>query len=188
MTELTSILSQAEHDRCGASERLLPIVYDELRLLAAHRLAQEQPGQTLQATALVHEAWLRLVRTDASIHWESKAHFFGAAAEAMRRILIDRARQKNAKKRSATREQADMDKIVETPWESPLDELLDLDDAITRLTEDDSTSGEFVKLRIYAGLSVEEAAASLNMSARTGYRTWAFAKAWLYRDLRKDES
>lgn len=187
MSEFTMIIGQAENDRELATEKLLPVVYDELRKLAAQRISQEKPGQTLQATALVHEVWLRLVQTNGQIRWDSKGHFFSAAAEAMRRILIDRARRKMTQKRNRRRSPMALDNIIVPLSESPIDDLLDLDAAIGRLSEEDPDAAEFVKLRLFAGLSVEEAAQGLNISARTAYRTWALAKAWLYRDLSPQE-
>ncbi len=188
MSKSTLLTNKHELAAGATSEKLLPIVYEELRKLAEQRLAQEQPGQTLQATALVHEAWLRLVNSDVDLEWDSHGHFFSAAAEAMRRILIDRARQKSSQKRNGRRYSAALDKIVVPLSEVPVDDLLDLDDAIGRLGEADPDSGKLVKLRVFASLSVEEAAATLNISVRTAYRTWALAKAWLYRDLSQHDS
>ncbi|WP_339910557.1 ECF-type sigma factor [Symmachiella dynata] len=188
MPKSTLLINKHEFAAGATSEKLLPIVYEELRKLATQRLAQEQPGQTLQATALVHEAWLRLVNSDVNLQWDSHGHFFSAAAEAMRRILIDRARQKSAQKRNGRRYPAVLDNIVVPLSEVPIDELLDLDDAIGRLGDTDPEMAEFVKLRIYVGLTVEEAAANLNIAVRTAYRTWALAKAWLYRDLNLHDS
>ncbi len=188
MSESKMLTPELDPPNGATSERLLPVVYDELRKLASQRLALENPGQTLQPTALVHEAWLRLVKSGKSVFWDSEGHFFSAAAEAMRRILIDRARQKQAKKRSAHRIDAAWGEFVVPLSESGLDELLDLDDAISRLEEIDPDSAELVKLRVFAGLSVEEAAVNLRVSPRKAYRTWAFAKAWLYRDLEGGDS
>ena len=184
MTEFTTIVGQLKDDRGVATEKLLPLVYGELRQLAAQRIANEKPGQTLQATALVHEAWLRLVGTNEELTWDSKGHFFSAAAEAMRRILIDRARRKAAKKRNGRHSQFASDPKVPLS-ETPLEDLLDLDDAICRLSETDPKCAELVKHRVFAGLSVEESATVLEMPIRTAYRTWSFAQAWLYRELNK---
>ena len=187
MSNSTFLTTDPELTAGAKSEKLLPIVYEELRKLAAQRLAHEQPGQTLQATALVHEAWLRLVRSNNDLKWDSHGHFFSAAAEAMRRILIDRARRKSAQKRGGRQYPAVLDRVVVPLSEVPVDDLLDLDDAISRLSEFDPDCAELAKLRIFVGLSVEEAAANLSLSVRTAYRTWALAKAWLYRDLSQQE-
>ena len=185
MTEVTQILSKIEQGDPSAAEQLLPFVYDELRRLAAERLAQEKPGQTLQATALVHEAWLRLVDVDYVQHWSSRRHFFGAAAEAMRRILVDKARRKNRQKHGA-----DLQRITLQLEEVPVlvgDNLLEaLDEALQRFEQVDATACELVKLRYFAGLSLRDAGQALELAPRTADRLWAYPKAWLLREVRRD--
>ncbi len=183
MSDVTRILSQIESGDPSAAEQLLPLVYDELRKLAAAKLAHEKPGQTLQATALVHDAYLRLVGDgEREQSWDNRGHFFAAAAEAMRRILIDQARQKHSDRRGGgwqRCELSDADRVT-----LPIsDELLDLDDALTRLSTVDPQAAELVKLRVFAGLTVEEAAAIQGVSTRTAKRNWAYARAWLGREL-----
>jgi RNA polymerase sigma factor (TIGR02999 family) len=180
--EVTSILSAVEQGDPRAAERLLPLIYDELRALAARKLAQEKPGQTLQATALVHEAYLRLVDTDKAQHWNSRGHFFTAAAEAMRRILIEKARQKSTRRRGQGRARCELrdDDLVASPLG---DELLDLDEALTNLTAIDADAAAVAKLRLFAGMSVEEIAEIQRISPRTVKRNWAQARAWLGRAL-----
>ncbi len=179
MSDVTHILSAIEQGDPHAAEQLLPLVYDELRKLAAQKLAQEAPGQTLQATGLVHEAYLRLVDAEKELHWNSRGHFFAAAAEAMRRILIDRAREKLALKRGGHRKRVPLEE-VDPPAGTQPEDLLALDEALERLTRLDPTAGQLVKLRYFAGLSVEQAAATLNLSTATAYRHWTFARAWLH--------
>jgi RNA polymerase sigma factor (TIGR02999 family) len=184
MSEVTRILSAIEQGDPHAAEQLLPLVYEELRQLAAHKMAQETPGQTLQATALVHEAYLRLVATGGAAIpveqcWKSRGHFFGAAAEAMRRILIDRAREKLAQKRGGDWKRIPIEE-VDAPGGTSPGELLALDEALEQLTTLDPTAGQLVKLRYFTGLSVEEAAATLGVAVATAYRHWAFARAWLH--------
>ena len=179
MTEVTRILADIEQGNPRAAEQLLPLVYDELRELAAARIAQEQPGQTLQATALVHEAYLRIVDVERAQHWNSRGHFFAAAAEAMRRILIDRAREKLAQKRGGDWKRLPLDEVDPPGGTSP-EELLALDEALEQLTRLDSTAGQLVKLRYFCGLSVEQAAAACNVAVPTAYRHWTFARAWLH--------
>jgi RNA polymerase sigma factor (TIGR02999 family) len=186
MSDVTRILSKIESGDQQASELLLPLVYDELRRLAAAKMAQEKPGQTLQATALVHEAYVRLVDSPSAQSWDSRGHFFAAAAEAMRRILIGRAREKSSQKRGAGWQQVSLEKIADRA-ESSTDDLLDLDAAISRLEESDPKMSQLVKLRVYAGLSVEDAAAALGIAPRSAYREWAFAQAWLMRELQGDD-
>lgn len=183
MTEVTQILQNIGAGDSVAVDRLLPLVYDELRKLAAARLAQEQPGQTLQPTALVHEAYLRLVDVDCAQHWTSRRHFFGAAAEAMRRILVDKARRRNRHKHGGDVERVALDvDLIAAP---PADDLLEsLDDALTRFQTVDPTACELVKLRYFAGLSLREAAALLDIPPRSADRVWSFAKAWLLREVR----
>ncbi len=183
MSEVTRILSAIEQGDPHAAGRLLPLVYDELRQLAKHRLAREKPGQTLEATALVHEAYLRLVDLEQAQHWNSKGHFFAAAAEAMRRILVDNARGKGRGKRGGGRRRVDLDSI-QVAVDMPADHLLALDEALTRLAERDPLAAQLVQLRCFAGLSIEQAAETLGISSRTAYRDWAFAQAWLYREIR----
>jgi RNA polymerase sigma factor (TIGR02999 family) len=167
------------------SEQLLPLVYDELRKLAASRLRQEAPGQTIQPTALVHEVYLRLIDPSGEQRWESPGHFFAAAAEAMRRILINRARDKKRLKRGGDRQRLDLDR-VEVAFETPPDEILEVDEAITKLALHDPRCAELVKLRFYAGLSLDEAAYSLGVSSRTADGLWAYGRAWLYQRLSGD--
>jgi RNA polymerase sigma factor (TIGR02999 family) len=181
MSEVTRILSAIEQGDRHAAEQLLPLVYDELRQLAAQRLAQEKPGQTLQATALVHEAYLRLVGSEPEARWNSRGHFFAAAAEAMRRILIDNARRKRRPKHGGDRQRLDLD---ETPsLVQPRDDLLALDEALTRLAAVEPVKAELVKLRYFAGLSLEDAAAALGIAPTTAKRYWAVARAWLFTEL-----
>jgi RNA polymerase sigma factor (TIGR02999 family) len=182
MSDVTRVLSAIEQGDPQAAEQLLPLVYDELRKLAAARLAQEKPGQTLEATALVHEAYLRLVGPSGRSDWDSRGHFFAAAAEAMRRILINRARDRGRRKRRAERRQIDPDQIV-VALDTPVDDLLSLDEALAQLEAGDPTAAKLVKLRFYAGLSLGQAAASLGMPRRTADRLWAYARAWLYNRL-----
>jgi RNA polymerase sigma factor (TIGR02999 family) len=185
MTELTRILSAIQQGDPHAAEQLLPLVYDELRKLADQKLAQEKPGQTLQATALVHEAYLRLVDVDKAQHWNSRGHFFAAAAEAMRRILIESARSKAREKRGGGWQRVDFEELDVTSSVSP-DQLVALDDAIARLAALDHLAGELVKLRYFAGLALEQAASALGVSTATAYRHWAYARAWLCSELLKD--
>jgi RNA polymerase sigma factor (TIGR02999 family) len=178
MNDVTRILSAIEHGDSRATGELLPLVYDELRKLAAQRLAQERPGQTLQATALVHEAYLRLVDTEEARRWNSRGHFFAAAAEAMRRILIDNARRKRAEKRGRGDRRVDLEK-AEVVASAPPDDLLALDEALDRLARQDALSGQLIKLHYFAGLSVEQAGEVLGLSRATAYRQMTFARAWL---------
>jgi RNA polymerase sigma factor (TIGR02999 family) len=182
MSDVTRLLSAIEQGDPHAAAQLLPLVYDELRKLAAQKMAQEVPGQTLQATGLVHEAYLRLVDVEQAQHWNGRGHFFAAAAEAMRRILIDRAREKLAVKRGGGRKRVPLEE-VDPPAGTPPEDLLALDEALEQLTRLDATAGQLVKLRYFAGLSVEQAAATLNLSTATAYRHWTFARAWLHRQL-----
>lgn len=186
MSEVTRILAAIEHGDPSAAEQLLPLVYDELRVLAAQRLAHEQPGQTLQATALVHEAYLRLVGTEQVQHWDSRRHFFAAVAEAMRRILIDRARDKHRLKRGGNWRRLRLEDIDLSVTEPP-DDLPALDDALQKLAGEDPLCAELVKLRFFAGLTLEETAATLGIARRTADRYWAFARSWLYDELSKGD-
>jgi RNA polymerase sigma factor (TIGR02999 family) len=182
MTEVTRILSAIEQGDPSAAEQLLPLVYDELRKLAAQRLAREKPGQTLQATALVHEAYLRLVDTEKVQHWNSRGHFFAAAAEAMRRILIGNARRRLAQKRGGQVQRVDLD-ALELADRTASEKLLAMEDALTRLAGKDPVKGELVKLRYFAGLTNQEAAAILGISTATADRYWAYARAWLQNEI-----
>jgi RNA polymerase sigma factor (TIGR02999 family) len=184
MMDETPILSAIEHGEPGAADQLLPLVYDELRRLAAHKLAQEKSGQTLQPTALVHEAYVRLLGDGEAAacggqRWDSPGHFFAAAAEAMRRILIDRARQKHSQKRGGDRKRLDIDAIDLATRATP-DQLLALDDALAELARADPAAARLVGLRYFAGLTVEEAGKALGMSIATAYRHWKYARAWLH--------
>jgi RNA polymerase sigma factor (TIGR02999 family) len=183
MSDVTRILSLIESGDPQAAEQLLPLVYDELRRLAAEKMAHEMPGQTLQATALVHEAYIRLVDVKRDQHWNSRGHFFTAAAEAMRRILINRARDKNRLKRGGDRQKVDLDRI-EVAVETPPGDLLALDEALEKLSRQDSVCAQLVRLRFFAGLSGCEAADALGISRSTADRYWAYARAWLFESLR----
>jgi RNA polymerase sigma factor (TIGR02999 family) len=178
MSDLTHILSAIEQGDPHAAEQLLPLVYEELRQLAAQRLAQEKPGQTLQATALVHEAYVRLVGADVARQWDGRAHFFAAAAEAMRRILIESARRKQAHKHGGDRRRIDLAEVAVAGRVTP-DKLLELDDALGKLAQQDATAAELTKLRIFAGLTVEQAGTALGLSRTEAYRQWTYARAWL---------
>jgi RNA polymerase sigma factor (TIGR02999 family) len=185
MSDVTHILSAIEQGDPQAAEQLLPLVYDDLRKLAAQKLAQEKPGQTLQATALVHEAYLRLVGDPSTQTWENARHFFAAAAEAMRRILIERARRKRADKHGGGRRlRIDLAEIDLTGTSSP-DDILELDEALSRLAATEPDAAQLVKLRLFAGLSVEQAGAALGLSRAQAYRHWTYARAWLHSRLRE---
>jgi len=184
MTDVTRILSAIEQGDPQASEQLLPLVYEDLRKLAAQRLAQEMPGQTLQATALVHEAYLRLVDVDKVQRWDSRGHFFAAAAEAMRRILVDQARRKASFKRGGEHQRIDLPDIAERSSEGHVD-LLALDDALKALEQQQPDKAAIVKLRFFAGCSLEETAQALGISRATAQRNWAYARAWLFGQLTK---
>jgi RNA polymerase sigma factor (TIGR02999 family) len=179
MNEVTRILSAIEQGDPHAAEQLLPLVYEELRQLAAQKLAQEKPGQTLQATALVHEAYLRLVGTEMVQHWDSRGHFFAAVAEAMRRILVENARRRRSEKHGGRLRRIDFDEI-QTLAEPPAETLLALDEALDQLAAEDPVKAELVKLRCFAGLSHQDAAQALGISRATADRYWAYAKSWLY--------
>jgi RNA polymerase sigma factor (TIGR02999 family) len=183
MPDVTQILYQIESGDPSASEQLLPLVYEELRKLAAARLAREKQGQTLEATALVHEAYLRLVDGTSAPNWNSRGHFFAAAAEAMRRILINRARDKNRQKRRGQREQIDLEGVV-VALDTPAEELMKLDEAIKELDDRDLLSAKLVKLRFFAGLSLKDSAEALGLTRRQADRHWAYARAWLFDRLR----
>ena len=181
MSDVTYILSHIEFGDPSAAEKLLPLVYEELRRLAAARMASERPEHTLQATALVHEAYLRVVDVEKAQHWNSRSQFFSAAAEAMRRILIDSARKNNSLKRGGARESIELtDDLVATLDQNGQD-LVDIDDLLSRLALEDGEAAELVKLRVFAGLSVEEAGKLLEMDRTTAYANWKFARAWFTR-------
>lgn len=163
----------------------MPVVYDELRKLASQRLAREAPGQTLQATALVHEAYLRLINGSASRVWDSRGHFFAAAAEAMRRILVDRAREKACEKRGGRRARIDIDAVDLATTAAP-DQLVAIDDALAKLAADDPAAAKLVELRYFAGLGVAEASKAIGVSTATAYRHWSYARAWLHAELLGD--
>jgi RNA polymerase sigma factor (TIGR02999 family) len=184
MNDVTCLLSAIERGDPQAAEQLLPLVYDELRRLATRKLAHEKPGQTLQATALVHEAYLRLVDGEKDQHWESRRHFFAAAAEAMRRILIENARRKHSERRGGGRKRVD---LAEGDLVSSADpcQLVELDDALTQLEHEDREAAELVKLRLFAGLSAEQASALLGISRAAAYRHWTYARAWLNAQFRE---
>jgi RNA polymerase sigma factor (TIGR02999 family) len=179
MSEVSRILTAAEQGDPHAAEQLLPLVYDELRRLAASKLAREKPGQTLQATALVHEAYVRLVGGARDRRWNGRAHFFAATAEAMRRILIEKARRKRGPRHGGGHQRVDLEEAASYA-PGPAEDLLALNEALDRLAEEDPRQAELVKLRYFTGLSVEEAAAVLGISRATADRYWAYAKAWLY--------
>ncbi len=185
MSQVTRLLNAIEQGDPQASSQLLPLVYDELRQLAAYKLAHEAPGQTLQPTALVHEAYLRLVGGDKDPHWDNRKHFFAAAAEAMRRILVEQARRKQATKHGGGRQRvplAEFHRVAESP-----EDLLDLDDALNRFAAEEPDKARLVQLRFFAGLSTAEAAAALSISIATAERWWTFARAWLYSELEGGE-
>lgn len=181
MSEVTQILSAIAQGDPQAASQLLPLVYDELRLLAAQKLAHETSGQTLQPTALVHEAYLRLVGAGEGVHWDSRGHFFAAAATAMRRILVENARRKQADKHGGGRSRlplSEFHRVAESP-----EDLLDLDDAMTRFAAEEPAKAQLVQLRFFAGLSTPEAAAALGVSVATAERWWAYARTWLFSEL-----
>jgi len=183
MTDVTQILNAIEQGDARAADDLLPLVYEELRLLAAQKMAQEKPGQTLQATALVHEAYIRLVGQEAQ-DWKSRSHFFRAAAEAMRRILIDNARRKRSLKHGGEHQRIDLDEAAfKQDDASSVDDLIALDEVLVRLSADEEIRAEVVKLRYFAGLSVEQTADILGISPTTVKRYWAYARAWLLREI-----
>jgi RNA polymerase sigma factor (TIGR02999 family) len=186
MSEVTRILSAIEQGDTHAAEQLLPLVYDELRTLAAQKLAQEKPGQTLQATALVHEAYLRLVGAENAQPWGNRGHFFAAAAEAMRRILVENVRRKRRRKHGGDRKRVELDE-VQRHVKPPGDDVLAVDEALQALEQVDAPVAALVKLHFFAGLPLEEAARALGLSERTAYRDWAYARAWLARFLNRPE-
>jgi RNA polymerase sigma factor (TIGR02999 family) len=186
MTEVTRILDQIQQGDPSAAAQLLPLVYDELRRLAAQKLAQERPGHTLQATALVHEAYLRLVGKGDEPRWESRGHFYVAAAEAMQRILVDNARRKQALKRGGDRVRRDL-ADVDVPAPETREDLVALDEALERLAAHDPVKARLVQLRYFAGLTGEQAAQALGISRATADRYWAYARAWLHREITRGD-
>ena len=182
MSDVTQILSRVEGGDLHAAEQLLPLVYDELRRLAAEKMAQEKPGQTLQATALVHEAYIRLVDADKAQHWNSRGHFFAAAAEAMRRILVESARRKQRQKRGAGRERLDLQDLEVAAPAKP-DEAVLVDAALTKLEAVNPTAAQLVKLRYFAGFSQLEAAEVLGVSSRKASQLWTYARTWLLAEI-----
>jgi len=187
MNEVSRILSAIEQGDPQAAEQLLPLVYDELRKLAAQKLTQEKPGQTLQATALVHEAYLRLVDADKVSHWNSRGHFFAAAAEAMRRILVENARRKKAMRRGGDRQRQNLD-LAQPAAPKLADDLLALDEALEKLAAKDPTKAELVKLRYFAGLTMEQTSEALGISLATSNRYWNYARAWLHQEISGGEA
>lgn len=182
MNDVNRILSAIEQGDPHAAEQLLPLVYEELRKLAVQKMAQEKAGQTLQATALVHEAYVRLVGAGDDQPWDSRGHFFAAAAEAMRRILVDKARKKRRLKHGRERQCVELDE-VEITIDAPVDDIIALDEALSRLAQQHPQRAELVKLRFFAGLTVDETANALGVSPSTVDRQWTYARAWLYREL-----
>jgi len=182
MSDVTRILSQIEHGDSKAAEQLLPLVYDELRKLAAAKLACENPGQTLQATALVHEAYVRLIGGDDSQQWNNRGHFFGAAAEAMRRILVESARRKKRLRHGGVQKRVDLDSKLQISHEAD-ESLLALDEALERLAAEEPEASTVIKLRYFAGLTIEQTAQAMQVSVRTANRHWVYARAWLYKQL-----
>lgn len=182
MSDVTQLLSAIDSGDPHAAEQLLPLVYDELRRLATQKLAHEKPGQTLQATALVHEAFLRLAQANVPREWDSRGHFFAAAAEAMRRILVDRARAKACEKRGGKCQRIDIDAIDVATSAAP-DQLLAIDDALAKLAVEDPAAAKLVELRYFAGMSVEEAGKATGISTATAYRHWNYARVWLHTEL-----
>jgi RNA polymerase sigma factor (TIGR02999 family) len=186
MSDVTRILNDIDQGDAGAADKLLPLVYEELRKLAAHKMANEAPGQTLQPTALVHEAWLRLT-DDEYKQWDGRAHFFGAAAEAMRRILVDNARRKKAVRHGGGQQRVDVNDI-ELAGALEDDQLLALNDALDRLAARDQPKAELVKLRYFSGMTIEEAARVLDVSEPTAKRWWTYARAWLFSEIQAGNS
>ncbi len=185
MNDVTKILSAIDDDDAKAASQLLPLVYDELRRLAAQKMSHEKPGQTLQATALVHEAYLRLVGPEAGQHWDGRGHFFAAAAEAMRRILVENARRKQRQKAGGGRRRVDLE-AVEPEIAGPSVDVLALDEALQKLERQDQRKADLVRLRFFAGLTIPQAAAALEISTSTADNDWAYAKTWLRVEMRGD--
>ena len=186
MTDVTQILSRMEQGDPSAAEQLLPLVYDELRKLAAAKLSRESPDQTLQATALVHESYMRLVDTEKAQHWDSRGHYFAAAAEAMRRILVDQARRKKTARRGGELKRHALEHVEIATPEPSLD-VVAIDEALARFEQIDKLKADLVKLRYFAGLTIPQAAEVLGVSSATADRYWAFARAWLHTELKKDD-
>lgn len=187
MADVTQMLAAAARGNPHAASELLPLIYDELRRLAAKKLAQEMPGQTLQATALVHEAYLRLVGQGDEQCWDHRGHFFAAAAEAMRRILVENVRRKRSLKRGGGLEREALD-VVELSAPEPVEDLLALDEALNKLAMKDPVKAELVKLRYFAGMTIEEAAAALGISNATAKRYWTYTRTWLYYEITGDRA
>jgi RNA polymerase sigma factor (TIGR02999 family) len=187
MNEVTRLLSAIEQGDPHAAEQLLPLVYDELRRLAAEKMVQERPGQTLQATALVHEVYIRLVDVEEAQHWNSRGHFFAAASEAMRRILVENARRKGRRKRGGDWQRWDV-QLNEPAVEGPAADILAVDEALAQMSREHPEKVELVKLRYFAGMTLAEAASALGISTATADRQWKYARAWLARHLRPDTS
>jgi RNA polymerase sigma factor (TIGR02999 family) len=185
MNDVTQILNAIEHGDPHAADQLLPLVYDELRRLAARKLTSEAPGQTLQATALVHEAYLRLVGKGDEQRWDSRGHFFAAAAEAMRRILVESVRHKRSLKQGGGRAREEFDEVHLAAPE-PVEDLLALDEALNKLATRDPVKAELVKLRYFAGMTIEESAAALGISNATAKRYWTYTRVWLYQEISGD--
>ena len=183
MSDVTRILTAIEQGDTRAADELLPLVYEELRRLAAQKMSHEQPGQTLQATALVHEAYIRLVGSE-SRNWSGRTHFFAAAAEAMRRILIENARRKQRLKRGGARQKVDLDD-ANIVIEGPSEDIVALDEALTKLALEDPAKADLVKLRYFAGLTIEQVAGILNISRATADRYWSYSRAWLFDEINK---
>jgi RNA polymerase sigma factor (TIGR02999 family) len=186
MSEITRVLSAIEQGDPSAGAQLLPLVYDELRRLATQKLAQEKPGQTLQATALVHEAYLRLVDSDKAQHWNSRGHFFAAAAEAMRRILVENARRKQRSKHGGDLDRVEID-MADLPTHMSPDDLIALDEALDQLKLHDPLKAQLVTLRYFAGLTIEQASEALGISRVTAHRYWTYARAWLHQRITGSE-
>ncbi|MHC4510248.1 MAG: sigma-70 family RNA polymerase sigma factor [Planctomycetota bacterium] len=183
MSDVTRILNAIEQGDTKAVDKLFPAVYNELRRLAAQKMSREAPGQTLQATALVHEAYLRLVGVDGQ-SWSSRTHFFATAAEAMRRILVENVRRKHSAKHGGRRQKTELGEMI-LPFDGPSEDVIALDEALTELAEHDAATAELVKLRYFAGLTLGQAAELLGMSRRTATRNWTFARTWLYKQITK---
>jgi RNA polymerase sigma factor (TIGR02999 family) len=185
MTDVTRILNAIEQGDSSATEKLLPLVYEELRLLAAQKMSQEKPGQTLQATALVHEAYIRLVEAD-NQNWDNRRHFFAAAAEAMRRILVENARHKQRLKHGRDYQRIELNDMIQTSHQDSED-LIALDEALTKLVRNDSIKADLVKLHYFSGLSLEQVADILQISRATAYRYWSYAQAWLFDEINRGD-
>ena len=188
MSDVTHILNQIENGDPSASDQLLPLVYKELRRLASQKMANEKPGQTLQATALVHEAFLRLVDGPNQQHWDNSRHFFAAAAEAMRRILIERARQRASLKRGGAHERVELEHVEPVVLPLACDDILGLDEALQKLGQQNPRKAELVKLRFFAGLTVKQAAQTLEISLSTAENDWAYARSWLRLEMSGGEA